>query len=83
MVFAARSLRNVTRLAASLWGNSAKQARVDPSQLQPMVYPYTWTASLIQFDWIYMLKQGWWPRYWLYANIICYPLWVWIHFKGE
>ena len=84
MVIATHSLRNVARAVATLLGNGVRRGRaVDPAQLQPMVYPYTITASAIQFDWIFMFKQCWWPRYYLYANIICYPLWVWIHFKGE
>lgn len=77
------SLRNAGRMLATLWGNGVKSGKVDRSNLQQMIFPYTLTAKQIQFDWIYMYKQCWWPRYWLYANILCYPLWVWIHFKGE
>lgn len=74
-------MRTIGRLMATAWGGKVK--KVDRSQLQPLVYPYTFTACLIQENWIFYYKQCWWPRYYLYANIICYPLWVWIHFKGE
>jgi hypothetical protein len=83
MAAAGKSLRHVARAMATMWGGQvAKRPKVDPAQLQPLIYPYSWTAKVIQFDWLYMYKNAWFPRYWLYATIVCYPLWVWIHFKG-
>lgn len=79
-----KSLRSVARAMATMWGSQAsKHAKVDPSQLQPMIFPYTLTAQVIQFDWVFFLKQCWWPRYWVYASIACYPLWIYIHHKGK
>lgn len=83
MVLLSSSVRNVARRMATMWGDQARKPKVDRSQLQPLIYPWSYTANVVQQDWIFFLKQCWWPRYWLYASIICYPLWIYIDMKGE
>lgn len=80
----AQVARSVPRLLATMLGNNSRSvAKLDWTKCQPMVYPYTMTAKLIQQDWIFFYKQCMFPRYYLYANIICFPLWAWITFQGK
>lgn len=66
-----------------LMSTTAAAKKVSAKDLQPMIYPYTYTGKLIQFPWTYHFKNSWLHRYILYSMIVCYPLFVFIHFKGK
>ena len=46
-----------------------------------MVVPMTYTGKLSQMPFRWMFKTGWMFRYWIYANIVCMPLWFLIQSK--
>lgn len=80
------SLRNLRVLARLAVANGRQMSgatkKVNVKDLIPMVYPYTYTAKLAQFPFAYHFKQCWLHRYLCYSVIVCYPLFLFIHFKG-
>ncbi|XP_054165918.1 uncharacterized protein LOC128963435 [Oppia nitens] len=50
----------------------------NPGQGPPQVVPVTYLAQISQQPYRWMFKTGWFFRYFIYANIVCLPLWVWI-----
>ncbi|XP_023226734.1 uncharacterized protein LOC111627402 [Centruroides sculpturatus] len=52
-----------------------------PPQSKPMKYPYTFSAKLAQFPYMWHLKNQWWMRYLCYAFVASYPLFLYIHKK--
>ena len=61
----------------------AQAKKVNPKDLTPMIYPYTYMSRVIQYPWKYLFKTSWMHRYIFYSMILTYPFWIWIHFKGN
>ncbi|CAG2163639.1 unnamed protein product [Oppiella nova] len=53
----------------------------NPGQGKPQVVPLTPMAGLSQMPFRWMFKTGWFFRYFVYANVICFPLWIYIQRK--
>ena len=47
----------------------------------PMVFPYTITAQIAQYPWIYEFKRSWMFRYVVYSIILTQPLWWYLQKK--
>lgn len=77
------SVRVLSRRLATSAVRGSQAKKVNPKDLQPMIYPYTLTARLIQFPYKYYFNNSWMHRYLFYSFVLCYPLWIWIHFKGK
>lgn len=75
------SLKRVQRLITTLIGEGSKQ-KVDRSKLQPLIFPYTRTAALVQAPYIHHYKNAFAAKEMVLAWLLTLPLWMWITSKG-
>ena len=76
------SLKGLQRLINTLIGEGSKQ-KVDRSRLQPLIYPYSRTAALVQAPYLHQYKNGFAAKETVLAWIITAPLWLYITSKGK
>lgn len=42
--------------------------------VRPMKYPYTFSAKLVQFPWVFYIKKNWIWQYYFLAVGVCVPI---------
>lgn len=57
---------------ASKAGEGAVKAQGSPGR--PMKFPYTFSAKVAHFPWKFYVKNNWIWRYYVYAFVVCIPM---------
>ncbi|KAF2880390.1 hypothetical protein ILUMI_25783, partial [Ignelater luminosus] len=53
---------------------AAKAAAAESGGSRKMKFPYTLTAKIVQFPWLFYIKNNWVYRYYFISVILCLPI---------